>query len=518
MSVGKHARKFYITTAIDYVNASPHIGTAYEKIAADFLARARRLEGYDTRFLMGNDEHSVNVAREAAAQGLAPLEYCDRMEGKFRAVWEHLDISFDDFVRTTQPRHARAVQAIFAAVHRAGDIYKGKYEGYYCDSCEAFQQEKDLVDGLCPIHKRPPRWLEEDNYFFALSRFGDRLRDHILRNPDFVQPEIRRNEVLKVVEAGLEDVSVSRSGVQWGIPLPLDPSHVVYVWFDALINYISALGYPDDPDGLVARYWPADLHVIGKDITRFHCLIWPAMLMSAGIALPRSVWAHGFVSVNGEKLSKSRGNIIAPQEVTARFGVDGFRYLFLREVPFNRDGDFSWQTYTERYNADLANDLGNLLARTLAMVQRYCDGRVPRLMVGDERDAGLFGVLTAALVDYRVHLEGCAISNALAAAWSCIQTANRYIEENKPWDLAKRPEGRERLQAVLRNLLEVLRHVSVMVYPAMPSKAAEMRRQLGLPADFAALRFDDELAVSDREWAQVEPGPALFPRLEPLPG
>ncbi len=506
--------KFYITTAIDYVNASPHIGTAYEKIAADFLARAHRLFGDDVRFVMGNDEHSVNVARAAAAQGLDPLVYCDRMEEKFRAAWSLLDVSFDDFVRTTQPRHRSAVQALFAAVHAAGDIYKGTYRGYYCDSCEAFFQEKDLVDGNCPIHKRPVRWLEEENYFFRLSRFGDALRERILTHPEFVQPEMRRNEVLKVIEGGLDDISVSRSGVDWGIPLPLDAQHVVYVWFDALINYISALGWPDDPAGLYARYWPADLHVIGKDITRFHCLIWPAMLMSAGLPLPRAVWGHGFVTVNGEKLSKSRGNIVAPEEATARFGVDGFRYLFLREVPFNRDGDFSWKTYTERFNADLANDMGNLFARTLTMVQRYLDSEVPRLGTPEGPDAALLDALRAAGTEYCAQVESCAIHGALAAVASVVQVANRYIEETKPWSLAKRPEDRERLRTVLRNLLEVLRHVSVLVQPAMPTKAVEMRRQLGLPDDFSAIRFASEIVIGDRDWPRVQPGTPLFPRLE----
>jgi methionyl-tRNA synthetase len=507
--------KFYITTAIDYVNASPHIGTAYEKIAADFIARARRLAGYDVRFLMGADEHSVNVAREAAARGLAPLAYCDQMEARFRSVWEHLDISFDDFIRTTQPRHHQAVQALFAAVHAAGDIYKGAYKGYYCDSCEAFLQAKDLVDEKCPIHKRPVRWLEEENYFFALSRFGPRLQQHIQAHPEFVQPEIRRNEVLKVIESGLEDVSVSRSGVEWGIPLPLDAAHVVYVWFDALINYISALGWPGDEAGLTRRYWPADLHVIGKDITRFHCLIWPAMLLSAGLPLPRTVWGHGFVTVNGEKLSKSLGNVIAPEAVTERFGVDGFRYLFLREVPFNRDGDFSWQTYTERYNADLANDLGNLTARTLAMVQRYLEGEVPAWDASaDPRDADLLGTLAASGRDYQTHVENYAIHSALAAAWTAMQAANRYVDVQKPWDLAKNAESRPRLCIVLRNLLEVLRHVSVMIQPAMPTKAVEMRRQLGLPDDFATLRLDAELVTGAVAWSRIQPGPPLFPRLE----
>jgi methionyl-tRNA synthetase len=511
------AQKYYITTAIDYVNASPHIGTAYEKVAADFIARSRRLMGFDTRFLMGNDEHSINVARSAAEQGLSPLEYCDQMERRFREVWELLDISFDDFVRTTEERHAAAVQAIFNAIHEAGDVYKGTYEGYYCDSCEAFLQEKDLVEGKCPHHKKEPRWLKEDNYFFALSRFGDRLRQHIHDNPDFVRPETRRNEVLKVIDGGLEDVSVSRSAVEWGIPLPIDPKHVVYVWFDALINYISALRYPTDEAGLVQRYWPCDLHVIGKDITRFHCIIWPAMLMSAGIPLPHSVWAHGFVSINGERLSKSLGNVISPAAAVERFGVDGFRYLFLREVPFNRDGDFSWDGYTERYNADLANDLGNLLSRTLAMVKRYRDSQVPPLNLEDAADAGFLDGVRKDLAGYRRHLEEYALHSALASTWSLVQSANRYIEDNKPWELAKDAQRQDRLATVLRNLLEVLRLVSVMVQPAMPSKAVEMRRQLGLSEDFSALRYDTELVLEDRDWTQVSPGAGLFPRLETAP-
>lgn len=506
-------RPFYITTAIDYVNASPHIGTAYEKIAADFVARSRRLLGCDTRFLMGNDEHSVNVARAAAEQGMSPHAYCDQMETRFRQVWEHLNISFDDFIRTTEVRHAKAVRHLFETIHATGDIYKGKYKGYYCESCEAFKVEKELENGLCPLHRREPRWLEEENYFFALSRFQERLRQHIQEHPEFVQPEIRRNEVMNVIESGLEDISVSRSGVEWGIPLPIDPSHVVYVWFDALINYVSALEYPEDPHGTFRRFWPCDLHVIGKDITRFHCIIWPAMLMSAGVVLPKTVWAHGFVSVNGERLSKTLGNIIPPETVTARFGVDGFRYLFLREVPFNRDGDFSWEAYSDRYNADLANDLGNLLSRTLAMVKRYCDGNVPPLRVDDPADTPLLETLQSVVRDYLVHIESFAIHNALATTWSIIQQANRYIEDNKPWELAKSAEKRTRLETVLRNLLEVLRHVSVMVAPAMPVKAIEIRHQLGLPEDLSALRYAEELSLEARDWARVQPGNALFPRL-----
>ncbi|MGE5814312.1 MAG: class I tRNA ligase family protein, partial [Acidobacteriota bacterium] len=316
--------RFYLTTAIDYVNSRPHLGTAYEKITADVIARDRRLRGFDVRFLMGNDEHSQNVFKKARELGMEPLAYCDQMEREFRDVWRRLDISFDDFIRTTESRHRAAVTTLAKKIHAAGDIYEGFYEGWYCVSCEAFKQEKDLVDGKCPIHLTTPDWIKEKNYFFRLSNYRDKLLAHFKEHPEFLEPEIRRNEILRLLEAWLEDISVSRAGQAWGIPLPMDPSSVIYVWFDALINYIAAVGYGTD-DQLFEKWWPADLHIIGKDITRFHCVVWPAMLMSAEVPLPRQVFGHGWVHYKGQKMSKSLGTVVDPFEAADRLGADPLR-------------------------------------------------------------------------------------------------------------------------------------------------------------------------------------------------
>ncbi|MFA6472920.1 MAG: methionine--tRNA ligase, partial [Candidatus Latescibacterota bacterium] len=351
-------QKFYITTAIDYVNSLPHIGTAYEKIAADCIARAKRLLGYDVRFCMGTDEHSINVKKKALESGLDPKAYADLMAPRFQEIWRKLSISYDDFIRTTESRHITGVTELFKRIDKAGDIYSDVYKGWYCEGCEAFIQEKDLVEGKCPNHARVPSWIEERNYFFRLSKYGQPLFEHIRNHPDFIRPETRKNEILRLIESGLEDISVSRSGFDWGIPLPEDPGHVVYVWFDALINYLSALGFGGSDETLVQKYWPADLHVVGKDITRFHCVIWPAMLMSAGIPLPVSVYGHGFIYHRGEKMSKSLGNVLSPLDVADRFGADPLRYFLLREVVFGNDGDFTYDRFIERYNSDLANDLG----------------------------------------------------------------------------------------------------------------------------------------------------------------
>lgn len=503
--------KFYITTAIDYVNSAPHIGTAYEKVAADAIARYKRLAGFDTRFLMGNDEHSTNVEKAARGKGLDPKTYCDQMEKVFRGVWDKLDVSYDDFIRTTEPRHVRGVQALFEKIAAKGDIFKGKYEGYYCVSCERFWPEKDLVERRCPIHKTEPQWLSEDNYFFKLSAYGPRLLEHIRAHPEFIIPEIRKNEIVNVIEGGLEDISVSRSSGSWGIPLPIDPGQTVYVWFDALINYITGVGYPET-NGLFSRYWPADLHVIGKDITRFHCVIWPAMLMSAGIALPRTILGHGWVHFQGEKLSKSLGNIVNPLDVAERWGADSLRYYLLKEVPLSRDGDFTWELFIQRYNSDLANDWGNLFTRTISMVHRYRAGKLAETAAGPE----LGPVIVAALRDYQAALERYELEGGIEAAWTVIRRANQLVEEQAPWKLAKDPARAQDLDRLLGSLAVALQHVALLLYPIMPAKARVVWETLRLTPALEAARFPAQgafLPPPPTGTALGESQP-LFPRIE----
>ncbi|HEY2923334.1 MAG TPA: methionine--tRNA ligase [Candidatus Eisenbacteria bacterium] len=503
--------KFYLTTAIDYVNNLPHLGTAYEKIAADTIARYKRMAGFDTHFLMGNDEHSINVEKAAREKGMEPKEYCDVMAEVFQAVWKRLDISYDDFIRTTEPRHVRGVQALFRAIVDAGDVYKGKYEGYYCVGCERFYPEKDLVDGKCPIHKTVPQWVSEENYFFRLSAYAPRLLAHIRSNPEFIIPESRRNEIVNVVESGLEDISVSRASVSWGIPLPNDPAHTVYVWFDALINYITGVGYPD-PNGDYSRYWPADLHVIGKDITRFHCVIWPAMLLSAKLPLPKTVLGHGWVQFQGEKLSKSLGNIVDPLEIADRYGADALRYYLLREVPLSRDGDFTWELFIDRYNADLANDWGNLFTRTVSMVHRYREGRVAAAPPIE----GLGDVIVSAIRDYTGAMERYEIEKGIEAAWSVIRRANRLVEEKAPWNLAKDPARSAELDALLSTLVAALQHAALLLYPVMPAKAREVWETLRLKPAIPDVRLPAPGALLPFAAASEAIGASkpLFPRIE----
>jgi methionyl-tRNA synthetase len=503
--------KYYLTTAIDYVNARPHLGTAYEKIGADCLARYKRLAGFDTYFLMGTDEHSTNVEREARNLGKDPQAYTDEMALVFEHTWKSLHISYDGFIRTTDPAHKRAVARLFQVIHDKGHIYEGKYSGLYCEGCEEFKAEKDLVDGKCPRHLTVPKFIEESNYFFALSKFSDRLKTHILANPDFIRPEMRKNEILNVIESGLEDVSVSRAGKTWGVPLPIAPGQVVYVWFDALINYISAIGYGSEAGAetrLFDKYWPCDVHIIGKDITRFHCLIWPAMLMAAGVELPKSVFGHGFVYNRGEKMSKTLGNIVDPINLANFFGPDALRYLLLREIAFDRDGDFTVDLFVTRYNAELANELGNLYSRTLSMTGRYFDGAVPAETADSARETAR--LTDGVVADYRREMDALAFDKALTAMWRAVSDANRFVEERKPWAQAKAGDTAA-LGATIRALLEVLRMCSILCQPFMPEKAVEMRTQLGLPTEF---KLDEAGKFGDASWKRIGTTAVLFPRIE----
>jgi methionyl-tRNA synthetase len=500
--------KFYLTTAIDYVNSRPHLGTAYEKIAADVIARYKRLAGFDTHFVMGNDEHSQNVYRRARELGEDPKAYCDRMAVEFTDVWRRLDISFDDFIRTTEPRHRAGVQELVRKMAAAGDIYEGFYEGWYCVSCEAFKQEKDLVEGLCPIHRTKPEWLREKNYFFRLSKYSDALTQHYAQNLHFTVPDIRRNEILRLLEAGLEDISVSRAGQAWGIPMPDDPSSVIYVWVDALINYITAVGFGTDAT-LFERWWPANLHVVGKDITRFHCVIWPAMLMSAGLPLPTQVFGHGWLHLKGEKMSKSLGTIIEPLDAVAKFGPDPLRLYLAKEITFGSDGDFTWERFEDRYNVDLANNLGNLVSRTGAMADKYRAGRLAARL---GEPGPLSGIATKALQDYRAAMEAFALEQATAATFRIIDAANEYIASTEPWALARDPGNADRLSQVLFDVAESVRIVGILLLPVMPKSAAEILRRVGETRAPEELRLDDATWKTNGERV-VEKGNALWPRI-----
>ena len=501
--------RFYLTTAIDYVNSRPHLGTAYEKVTADVIARYRRLCGLSTRFVMGNDEHSQNVFQRAAELGLEPLAFCDRMEQVFRDVWAKLDVSFDDFIRTTEERHRAAVTALIERIAAAGDLYEGEYEGWYCVSCEAFKQDKDLVDGECPVHRSKPDWVKEKNHFFRLSRYRDRLLDHYAANPAFVQPEVRRNEMLRLLERGLEDISVSRRGQKWGIPLPFDPSSVVYVWFDALTNYMAAVGYGTDEDQFAA-WWPADLHVVGKDITRFHAVVWPAMLMSAGIALPRRVFGHGWVNWQGQRMSKSLGTSVDPLAAADRLGPDPLRLYLVKEIVYGQDGDFTWERFDERYNADLANNLGNLVNRVTAMVHKYRGGRTAPVPGAAPR---LADAAAEAVRRYREALDRYELHAGMAAAFDLIDATNEFITRSEPWTLARSPDRGDELDQTLFETVEAVRIAALLLWPAMPSSCAEIWRRMGATEPIAESRLDPGASWSGGE-RQVVKGPPLWPRLE----
>ena len=498
------SRRFYVTTPIYYVNDAPHIGHAYTTVNTDALSRWHRLLGDDVFFLTGTDEHGLKVQRAAEANGVSPKEWADTTVERFQEAWKLLGISNDDFIRTTEPRHYRATEKLLQTVRDNGDIELGTYEGLYCVPCEAYYTPDDLIGGEnCPIHDRPVEHVTEENYFFKLSRYQDRLLDWYEQHPDFVQPESKRNEALGFIRQGLQDFSISRTSITWGVPLPWDPTHVTYVWFDALTNYITAAGYGSD-DERFATWWPG-MHLIGKDILRFHCVYWPAMLMSAGIEPPSSIHVHGYLLVGGEKMSKTKLNQIAPRELVEEFGVDGFRYHFLRDVAFGPDGDFSYEAMVARYNADLANNFGNLLSRVATVVGKKCGGIGP----APRPDSPLAAVAATAYADAAAAWEKVLPNDALDATWRLIRETNAHLEANEPW---KRDAGPE-LDEVMGDALEALRIVSILSWPAMPSSCEDAWRRIGLDGSPADQRLPDAAAWGGYPGGlAVEKGTPLFPR------
>ncbi|HEY1299786.1 MAG TPA: methionine--tRNA ligase [Stellaceae bacterium] len=480
------ARPFFITTPIYYVNDLPHIGHAYTTVACDALARFMRLDGRRVKFLTGTDEHGQKVAQSAAAAGVTPQEFADRNSARFRAVAEMLNVSHDEFIRTTEPRHTRAVQALWRELERRGEIYLGRFAGWYAVRDEAFYDESELVGGRAPTGAEV-EWLEEENYFFRLSAWQQRLLDFYEANPDAVGPRGRRNEVISFVKGGLSDLSISRTSFTWGVPVPGHPGHIVYVWLDALINYITAAGYPEDLESF-SQLWPADIHVVGKDIVRFHAVYWPAFLMAAGLEPPRRVFAHGWWTVEGEKMSKSLGNFIPPKQLVDTYGVDPVRYFMLRELPFGSDGDFSHRAVVGRLNGDLANDFGNLAQRVLVMINRDCAAAVPEPGAFSEPDRGLLAAAQGLLAIVRGHMKEPAFHLALEAIWRVVAEANRYVDEQAPWAL--RRTDPVRMRTVLYTLAEVVRHIAVLAQPFVPAAASKLLDQLSVAdgaRDFAAL-------------------------------
>jgi methionyl-tRNA synthetase len=502
--------RFYVTTPIYYVNDVPHIGHAYTTVAGDVLTRWRRMWGDEVFYLTGTDEHGLKVQRAAEARGITPKQLVDETSKAFRDTWDLLDVAYDDFIRTTEPRHYTAVQEFLQTIYDNGDIELSTYEGLYCVSCEAYYTEEELVDGgNCPIHLRPVEHVVEENYFFRLSRYEDRLLAYYAEHPEAVQPEARLNEVLGFIRGGLQDFSMSRTSISWGVPLPWDTKHVAYVWADALFNYCTAVGYGTDPDRF-AKWWPVDYHLVGKDILRFHAVYWPAMLMAAGIEPPRCVFAHGWLLVGGEKMSKTRLNQIAPADLVADFGVDGFRYHFMADQRFGPDGDFSYEAMVARYNADLANNFGNLANRVLNMAVNYCGGVVPsRRADGPLRSTAADAFET--LSDCMTRLE---FASGFAAVWDLIRATNAYIEDQAPWALNKAGNA-DAVADVLGDCLEALRIIALLAAPVIPRAAAELWRRLGCEGEVQDARLPTAAA-----WGGLHPGAPLtkgdplFPRLE----
>ncbi|MBQ3113506.1 MAG: methionine--tRNA ligase [Phascolarctobacterium sp.] len=502
---------YYITTPIYYPSDKLHIGHAYCTTIADTLARFHRAKGEDVFFLTGSDEHGLKIQRKAQEKGITPIEYVDAIIANFKQLWNELNISNNDFIRTSEERHHKVVQDVLTKIFEQGDIYKKNYEGLYCVPCESYWLERQLVDGKCPDCGRPVEKMQEESYFFKLSKYQDWWLQFIEENPNFIQPASRRNEMINFVKQGLEDLCITRTTFDWGIPVPFDKKHVVYVWFDALLNYLTGIKYGTD-DAMFNKFWPASLHLVGKEIVRFHTIIWPIMLKAMGVELPQKVYGHGWLVIDGDKMSKSKGNVIDPLALIDEFGADAIRYFLLREIVFGNDGNFSRDALITRINSDLANDLGNLLHRTVSMIEKYHGGVVTNAGVSEAVDEDLQALVKTTVANFEKDMDAMEINSAIKGVWALISRANKYIDETGPWILAKDEAKAARLQTVMYNLAETLRVVAILVAPFIPSTSPKIYTQLGLevPAEF--LLTDAEFGKM--ESTKVQKGEPLYPRIE----